>query len=146
MDTTTNIENPESRNSKRVLSTLKNVFGGEFLLSRQMRPWYLYILFVLVLVTSLVVSEQSISNKKKKVARLESVYRQEVSKLKANNQYIPYEENKVLIQKLLDRGFVFDNNHNFTIRMKKPADTRKRHLFKKKEKKDNYKDADHSEE
>ena len=61
MDTTTNIENPESRNSKRVLSTLKNVFGGEFLLSRQMRPWYLYVLFVLVLVTALVVSEQSIS-------------------------------------------------------------------------------------
>ena len=105
---------------------MKSVFGGEFLLSRQMRPWYLYILFVLALVTALVVSEQSISNKKKKVARLESSYRQEVSKLKANNQYIPYEENKILIQKLLDRGYVFDNNQNFTIRMPKPADTRVR--------------------
>ena len=135
MDTTTNIENPESRKPKRILSTMKTVFGGEFLLSRQMRPWYLYILFVLALVTALVVSEQSISNKKKKVARLESSYRQEVSKLKANNQYIPYEENKILIQKLLDRGYVFDNNHNFTIRMTKPEDTRKRHFFKKRDKK-----------
>ncbi|MCR4738001.1 MAG: hypothetical protein K5846_07545 [Bacteroidales bacterium] len=135
MDTTTNIENLESRKPKRMLSTMKSVFGGEFLLSRQMRPWYLYILFVLALVTALVVSEQSISNKKKKVARLESSYRQEVSKLKANNQYIPYEENKILIQKLLDRGYVFDNNQNFTIRMPKPADTRKRHFFKKRDKK-----------
>lgn len=110
---------------------LKHVLGGEFLLSRQMRSWYYYIFFVLFLVALLVVSEQSITNKKKKVAKLESKYRIEISKLKANNQFIPYEENKILIQKLQDKGFVVDDNHNYTIRVKAQDEPKKIRIFKR---------------
>lgn len=131
MDTTTKVKQPKDPKKKGFTSMLKHVLGGEFLLSRQMRSWYYYIFFVLFLVALLVVSEQSITNKKKKVAKLESKYRIEISKLKANNQFIPYEENKILIQKLQDKGFVVDDNHNYTIRVKAQDEPKKIRIFKR---------------
>ena len=127
--TTHNEENPrpERRGWSKVL---KDVFGGEFLLSRQMRRWYPYVAFVLVLMAVMVVSEQRIQEKKKKIAKLENQYKAELSRLKANNQFIPYEENQILIQKMQDRGYVLNEERNYTIRVKREA-KEKRKIFKK---------------
>lgn len=111
-------EEPQPR--KRGFSNvLKDVFGGEFLLSRQMRRWYPYIAFLLVLMAVMVVSEQRITEKKRKITRLENQYKAELSRLKANNQFIPYEENQILIQKMQDRGYVLNEEQNYTIRVKR---------------------------
>lgn len=111
---------------------LKDVFGGEFLLSRQMRRWYPYVAFVLVLMAVMVVSEQRITEKKKKITKLENQYKAELSRLKANNQFIPYEENQILIQKMQDRGYVLNEERNYTIRVKREA-TKKRKWWRKDE-------------
>ena len=105
---------------------LKDVFGGEFLLSRQMRRWYPYVVFVLVLMAVMVVSEQRIQEKKKKIAKLENQYKAELSRLKANNQFIPYEENQILIQKMQDRGYVLNEERNYTIRVKREGEKKRR--------------------
>ena len=112
-----------------------NIFGGEILTRRQMRPWYFYFFFVIVLVTLLVISEQQIHVKQKRINELENVYKAEISRLKANNQFIPYEKNKILIQRMQDRGFITDEKHIFTVK-ETPKPAEKRRWFKRKERKD----------
>lgn len=127
MDSTTKRTDDNGKKQKTPL--LRRVFGGEFLLSRQMRPWYPYIAFVLVLAAILVLSEQRINEKKQEITRLENEYKAELSRLKANNQFIPYEENQILIQKMKDRGYVLDEEHNYTIRIPRP-EKEKRGFFR----------------
>lgn len=121
MRSTTHSEENPSQERRGWSKVLKDVFGGEFLLSRQMRRWYPYVAFVLVLMAVMVVSEQRITEKKKKITKLENQYKAELSRLKANNQFIPYEENQILIQKMQDRGYVLNEERNYTIRVKREA-------------------------
>ncbi len=127
--TTTNPNQPPKKKEGGFSKFLKNVFGGEFLLSSQMRPWYPYILFVLLLMAILIVSEQRIQEKRVKVTKLENEYKAEISRLKANNQFIPYEENQILIHKMQERGYVLDEEHNYTIKVTKEVPDKKHHFF-----------------
>lgn len=111
-----------------------NIFGGEILVNKKMRPWYFYFFFVLVLVTALVISEQRINAKGKRIIELENTYKEEISKLKANNQFIPYEKNKILIQKMQEKGFITDEKQSFTVK-ETPKPVQKRRWFNRKERK-----------
>lgn len=130
MRSTTHSEENPGRKRRGWSKVLKDVFGGEFLLSRQMRRWYPYVAFVLVLMAVMVVSEQRITEKKKKITKLENQYKAELSRLKANNQFIPYEENQILIQKMQDRGYVLNEERNYTIRVKREAPKKRRWRLK----------------
>lgn len=135
MDSTSEIKEKKTRKSGT--SWLRKVFGGEFLLSQQMRPWYPYIVFVLLLAAGLVINEQAANEKRQEITRLENEYKAELSRLKANNQFIPYEENQILIQKMKERGYVQDEEHNFTIHIARPVKEKKRFfLFWKKHERD----------
>ena len=111
-----------------------NILGGEILVNRKMRPWYFYFFFVLILVTALIISEQRIHAKEKQILRLENTYKEEISKLKANNQFIPYEKNKILIQKMQEKGFITDEKQSFTVK-ETPKPVQKRRWFNRKERK-----------
>lgn len=111
-----------------------NIFGGEILVNKKMRPWYFYFFFLLILVTALVISEQRINAKEKEIIELENTYKEEISKLKANNQFIPYEKNKILIQKMQERGFITDEKQSFTVK-ETPKPVQKRRWFNRKERK-----------
>lgn len=126
MDSTTKRNDNRKREHK---PWLRRVFGGEFLLSEQMRPWYPYIVFVLLLAAILVLNEQLVNEKKAEINRLENEYKSELSRLKANNQFIPYEENQILIQKMKDRGYVLDEEHNYTIHVPRPVKEKRHILF-----------------
>ena len=65
MDSTTRRESAKPKKEKK--SFLNKVFGGEFLLRKEMRPWYWYALFLFALMVILVVSEQRINEKKQKI-------------------------------------------------------------------------------
>ena len=119
MKSTTHSEEKPQKEKRGFSNVLKDVFGGEFLLSRQMRRWYPYIAFVLLLMAVMVISEQRIQEKKRQITRLENQYKAELSRLKANNQFIPYEENQILIRKMQDRGYVLNEEQNYTIRVKR---------------------------
>lgn len=102
--------------------------------NRKMRPWYFYFFFVLVLTAALVVSEQQIRAKEKMIDELENTYKMEISRLKANNQFIPYEKNKILIQKMQEKGYITDEKQCFTVK-ETPKPVEKRRWFKRKERK-----------
>lgn len=134
METTShNPQNPKNERT-RFGEFFSNIFGGEILVKKKMRPWYVYFFFLAVLVTLLVISEQRIHVKQKKIIELENVYKAEISKLKANNQFIPYEKNKILIQKMQERGYITDEKHTFTVK-ETPKPVEKRRWFKRKERK-----------
>ena len=134
METTShNPQNPKNERT-RLGEFFSNIFGGEILVKKKMRPWYVYFFFLAVLVTLLVISEQRIHVKQKKIVELENVYKAEISKLKANNQFIPYEKNKILIQKMQERGYITDEKHTFTVK-ETPKPVEKRRWFKRKERK-----------
>lgn len=130
MKSTTHSEEPVRKEKRGLFKVLKDVFGGEFLLSRQMLRWYPYIALVFVLMAVMIISEQRIQDKKRKITRLENQYKTELSRLKANNQFIPYEENQILIQKMQERGYVLNEEQNYTIRVKRETPKR-RGIFKK---------------
>ena len=104
------------------------------MVNKKMRPWYFFFCFVLVLVVSLVVSEQQIRAKQREIETLENTYKLEISRLKANNQFIPYEKNKILIQRMQEKGYVTDEKQCFTVKAT-PKPVEKRRWFKRKERK-----------
>lgn len=132
---TTSKHNRENQTEKSRFSRFfSNIFGGEILANRKMRPWYFYFFFVLALTTALVVSEQQIRAKEKMIDELEDTYKMEISRLKANNQFIPYEKNKILIQKMQEKGYITDEKQCFTVK-ETPKPVEKRRWFKRKERK-----------
>lgn len=137
MRSTTNI--PEKNREPKSESFFNKVFGGEFLTDPRMRPWYLYILILTILISFSILSEQRIMQKQKRITRLEQEYKAEISKLKANNQFIPYEESKALIETLKGRGFVFDESSDYTVTITTPKEEKfvwLKKIFKKDKKKD----------
>ncbi|MBO7491592.1 MAG: hypothetical protein J6T59_04030 [Bacteroidales bacterium] len=137
MRSTTNI--PEKNREPKSESFFNKVFGGEFLTDPRMRPWYLYILILTILISFSILSEQRIMQKQKRITRLEQEYKAEISKLKANNQFIPYEESKALIETLKGRGFEFDESSDYTVTITTPKEEKfvwLKKIFKKDKKKD----------
>ena len=135
METTSKNNTRNKPEKTRFGNFFSNIFGGEILVNKKMRPWYFYFFFVLILVTALVISEQRIRAKEKEIIQLENTYKEEISKLKANNQFIPYEKNKILIQKMQEKGFITDEKQSFTVK-ETPKPVQKRRRFKRKERKD----------
>lgn len=134
METTSRNNNRNKPEKTKFGQFFSNIFGGEILVNKKMRPWYFYFFFVLILVTALVISEQRIHSKEKEIIDLENTYKEEISKLKANNQFIPYEKNKILIQKMQERGFITDEKQSFTVK-ETPKPVQKRRWFNRKERK-----------
>ena len=134
METTSRNSNTRQQEKSRFRSFFSNIFGGEILVNKKMRPWYFYFCFVLVLVVALVVSEQQIRAKQREIEALENTYKLEISRLKANNQFIPYEKNKILIQRMQEKGYVTDEKQCFTVKTT-PKPVEKRRWFKRKERK-----------
>jgi hypothetical protein len=134
METTSKANDRNKPEKTKFGQFFSNIFGGEILVNKKMRPWYFYFFFVLVLVTALVISEQRINAKGKKIIELENTYKEEISKLKANNQFIPYEKNKILIQKMQEKGFITDEKQSFTVK-ETPKPVQKRRWFNRKERK-----------
>lgn len=134
METTSKNINEQPKEKTKFGQFFSNIFGGEILVKEKMRPWYFYFFFVLILVSALVLSEQRIKGKQKKINELENTYKTEITKLKANNQFIPYEKNKILIQRMQEKGFITDEKQCFTVK-ETPKPVEKRRWFKRRKEK-----------
>lgn len=134
METTSKNKVDQNKEKTKFSQFFSNIFGGEILVKEKMRPWYFYFFFVLILVSTLVLSEQQIQGKRKKISELENTYKAEISKLKANNQFIPYEKNKILIQRMQEKGYITNEKQCFTVK-ETPKPVEKRRLFQRKERK-----------
>ena len=67
METTSRNNSEQPKEKTKFGQFFSNIFGGEILVKEKMRPWYFYFVFVLILVSSLVLSEQRIKGKQKKM-------------------------------------------------------------------------------
>lgn len=132
METTSPNQEQAQKERTRFGEFFSNIFGGEILAKKKMLPWYAYFLFVTVLITLLVISEQRIHIKQKKITALENSYKLEISRLKASNQFIPYEKNKILLQKMTDKGFVTTESQIFTVK-ETPKPVKERRWYERKE-------------
>ena len=100
----------------------KQLLSGDFLFAQGTIRWYPYIAFVFILLVLIVVNEHSMDAKRQKIKELETEYKQTISVLKHNNQYILYDENLKLIQMLNNRGFEKNDKHIYKILIQRPKD------------------------
>ena len=113
MITTSNQENQTPKNKGK--SIWKQLLSGDFLFSKETIRWYPYIAFVFLLMILTVLNEHNMNSKRQRIKQLETEYKQTISKLKHNNQYILYEENQQLIQMLKNNGFEKNEKHLYRI-------------------------------
>ena len=103
-------------------SFLKQLLSGDFLFAKETVRWYPYIAFVFLLLVLIVMNEHSMDAKRQRIKALEIEYKQTISQLKHNNQYILYDENQKLIQMLNNRGFEKNDKHIYKILIQRPKE------------------------
>ena len=102
---TTYRKNEQNRKPERKKSSFWEFMGGEFLLHRSVVKWYPYILFLFVLAAIIIYNEKSITEKNNRIDELDKEYKNSITELRENNQFIPYDSTLKLIKILEDRGF-----------------------------------------
>jgi amino acid permease len=100
----------------------KQLLSGDFLFAKETIRWYPYLAFVFLLLILIVINEHSMDAKRQRIKALETEYKQTISMLKHNNQYILYDENQKLIQMLNNRGFEKNDKHIYKILIQRPKE------------------------
>lgn len=103
-------------------SFFKQLLSGDFLFAQETVRWYPYIFFVFLLLVLIVLNEHNMDAKRQKIKELETEYKQTISALKHNNQYILYDENQKLKQLLGERGFENNSKHVYKILIQRPKE------------------------
>jgi amino acid permease len=117
----TNKQEPKQEKTRKD-SFWKQLLSGDFLFAQQTIRWYPYMAFVFMLLVLIVLNEHNMDAKRKKIKTLETEYKQTISLLKHNNQYILYDENQKLKQILKDRGFDKHDKHIYKIVIQESKD------------------------
>ena len=112
---TTSKQEPQQQPKAKGESFWKQLLSGDFLFAKETIRWYPYIAFVFILMVLIVLNEHTMDEKRQKINQLETEYKQTISELKHNNQYILYDENQQLIQMLNNRGFEKNDKHIYKI-------------------------------
>jgi hypothetical protein len=120
-----NKQEPQQQPKAKADSFWKQLLSGDFLFAKGTIRWYPYLVFVFFLLILIVINEHSMDAKRHRIKELETEYKQTISLLKHNNQYILYDENQKLIQMLNNKGFEKNDKHIYKIviqRTKENAD------------------------
>lgn len=117
----TNKQEPKTTKTKGD-SFFKQLLSGDFLFAQETIRWYPYITFVFLLLMLIVLNEHNMDSKRQKIKELETEYKQTISALKHNNQYILYDENQKLKQLLGERGFENNSKHVYKILIQRPKE------------------------
>ncbi|MBP5709953.1 MAG: hypothetical protein J6W84_03145 [Bacteroidales bacterium] len=97
---------------------LSHIFDGEVFMSEYVKRLYPYIFMVICLITAIIINEQQITKKQNKIKKYENEYKEALSKLKKNNQFIPYQESQELLKIIEERGFVKNDKNRYKIVVK----------------------------
>lgn len=107
---------PARKNEKaKRNSFVTRLLSGDFLFSKEALKWYPYIIFVFLLLVAIVLNEHSMDAKRARIKQLETEYKLTIGKLKKNNQFIMYEENKELVRILNEQGFEKNDKNCYKI-------------------------------
>ncbi len=100
----------------------KQLLSGDFLFAPETVRWYPYITYVFLLMILIVLNEHNMDAKRQRIKQLETEYKQTISALKHNNQYILYDENQQLKQMLNNRGFEKNDKQIYKIIVQTPKE------------------------
>ena len=100
----------------------KQLISGDFLFAPETVRWYPYITYVFLLMILIVLNEHNMDTKRQRIKQLETEYKQTISALKHNNQYILYDQNQELKQMLNDRGFEKRDKNIYKIIVQTPKE------------------------
>jgi hypothetical protein len=100
----------------------KQLISGDFLFAPETVRWYPYITYVFLLMILIVLNEHNMDAKRQRIKQLETEYKQTISELKHNNQYILYDENQQLKQMLNNRGFEKNDKQIYKIIVQTPKE------------------------
>ena len=98
------------------------LLSGDFLFASETIRWYPYVAYVFLLMILIVLNEHNMDAKRQRIKQLETEYKQTISVLKHNNQYILYDENQQLMQLLNNRGFEKNDKHIYKIVVQTPKE------------------------
>lgn len=100
----------------------KQLISGDFLFAPETVRWYPYITYVFLLMILIVLNEHNMDSKRQRIKQLETEYKQTISALKHNNQYILYDQNQELKQMLNNRGFEKNDKQIYKIIVQTPKE------------------------
>ena len=100
----------------------KQLISGDFLFAPETVRWYPYITYVFLLMILIVLNEHNMDTKRQRIKQLETEYKQTISALKHNNQYILYDQNQELKQMLNNRGFENKEKNIYKIIVQTPKE------------------------
>jgi hypothetical protein len=100
----------------------KQLISGDFLFAPETVRWYPFITYVFLLMILIVLNEHNMDAKRQRIKQLETEYKQTISELKHNNQYILYDENQQLKQMLNNRGFEKNDKQIYKIIVQTPKE------------------------
>ena len=118
---TTSKQEPQEPKTKGN-SFWKQLLSGDFLFAPETIRWYPYITYVFLLMILIVLNEHNMAAKRQKIKQLETEYKQTISALKHNNQYILYDQNQELRQMLNNRGFENKEKNIYKIIVQTPKE------------------------
>ena len=113
---TTNPKEPTEKKQKK--SRFWKIFTGEFMVDKDFRSAYPYIGFLVILFMLSILTQQCGERKEALIRKKQLEYKDEISRLKQNNNFIPYEQNQELIKMMEERGFVKNDRHLYKIEVK----------------------------
>lgn len=112
--------NNEKKTKKN--SWFKKIFTGEILTGEESKPIFLYGLFIVFLFVIIILMQQSVDKKEALIRKKQTEYKNAITRLKQNNNFIPYEQNQELIKKLEEQGFSKQDRHMFKIEVEKEVE------------------------
>ncbi|MDL2308091.1 hypothetical protein LJC68_01900 [Bacteroidales bacterium OttesenSCG-928-B11] len=103
----------EKKEEKR--SAFWAFMGGDFLLHKKVTQFYPYLVMLILLAAIIIANDNWIRRKEKKLERIENEYKNTVSKIKKQNEFLPYDTAEKVMQLLKEEGFTKDEKKLYKI-------------------------------
>jgi len=101
------------------MSKVFKFLSGDFLQHPKLQKWYPYLLLLISLAAISIVNEKIITHKYKLIIKKEYEHKMMLNQLKKNNQYLPYQQKKIIRENAKKRGFVENQENIYKITIKK---------------------------
>lgn len=89
--------------------------GGDFLLHKKVVQFYPYFLLLFLLAAITIANDIWIARKEKKLDNIDEQYKSTVSKIKKQNEFLPYDSAEKLMQLLREEGFEKEDDRLYKI-------------------------------
>lgn len=109
---------PKESAKKKKISRLRKIVTGEFMVDESFTSTYPYIGFLIVLIALVIITHQRGERKEDQIRKKQAEYKEGLSRLKQNNNFIPYEQTQELLKMVEEQGFTKSDRHLYRVEIK----------------------------